>query len=128
MLVSYCILNRVLYRTENANKKFFQSINPLSLDMLLCLSSSTVWNQLLLFTSSWGAGPPCSQGGIPFPRICAHSLPTVRYNTYSVFTCTGRKREPGVYLHYFQSLSHLKKKSFQEKSSFLGDPVSTARF
>ncbi len=39
MSVSYCIINRVLYRTENVNKKFFQSINifcPICTSMYIC--------------------------------------------------------------------------------------------
>ncbi len=47
--------------------------------MLLCLSSSTVRNQLLPLPLPWGGRALLTQGGIPFPRIRVHSLPTVCY-------------------------------------------------
>jgi hypothetical protein len=49
--------------------------SPVSLFILLCLPSSTVRNQLLLITLLWGTGAPYPQGGVPFPRIRAYSLP-----------------------------------------------------
>jgi hypothetical protein len=57
--------------------------SPVSLAMLLCLPSSTVRNQLLLFTLPWRAGALYPQNGVPFPRIHAHSLPMVQ-NSFQI--------------------------------------------
>ncbi len=69
--------------THSVNKPSLEvlaSPSPISVVTSLRLSSATVWKQLLPLSLSWGAGPSCPHNDLPFPRIHAHSFPTVRYS------------------------------------------------
>ncbi len=59
------------------------SLSPVPVAMLLCPLSSTVWGQLPPLSPFWRARPPGLQDGSLFPRIHAHSFPTVCYTTYT---------------------------------------------